>query len=101
MYRLIENRASPREVYAAELVREKLVTQEEVQAYYNNAVAVLEADTTGLKEFKEPQARTYQEYYYLSRVKPPGTSADRAPPHTHTMFDAAQSPYCVKPSAAR
>lgn len=77
MYRIIENRPSPREVYAAELVREKVLTQEEVQAYYNNAVAALEEGTKGLQEFKEPQPHVYQEYYDLSRVNPPVTKVDR------------------------
>lgn len=77
MYRIIENRPSPREVYAAELVREKVLTQEEVQAYYNNAVAALEEGTKGLQEFKEPQPRVYQEYYDLSRVNPPVTKVAR------------------------
>jgi multifunctional 2-oxoglutarate metabolism enzyme len=77
MYRIIENRASPREVYAAALVRGKVLAQEQVQAYYDSAVAALEEGTTGLKEFKEPQPPVYKDYYDLSRVNPPVTKADR------------------------
>ncbi len=79
MYKLIEQRNSPREVYAQQLLREKVITREEAQALYDNAMAQLDEGTQGLTtDFAEPQVTlVYDETLDLALAEPPRTAVER------------------------
>lgn len=78
MYKLIAGRISPREVYAQQLLRQKVVEPTDTQIYFDQAMDVLEEQTTDLKEVEAPPATLeYGEYTDFSRVKPPQTAVER------------------------
>jgi 2-oxoglutarate dehydrogenase E1 component len=78
MYKVIENRRSPREVYAQQLLREKVITREDAQQYYDQEMSQLEAGTEGLKDLPEPTVSLDQDLSLeLAREEPPNTAADR------------------------
>ncbi|MGB0386076.1 MAG: multifunctional oxoglutarate decarboxylase/oxoglutarate dehydrogenase thiamine pyrophosphate-binding subunit/dihydrolipoyllysine-residue succinyltransferase subunit [Ardenticatenaceae bacterium] len=78
MYKLIEKRVSPREVYAKTLLRQKVITQSDAQRSFDQAIDVLEEGTKGLEGLTLPKATfEYGEYTDLSRVNPPHTAVAR------------------------
>ncbi|MDQ4076108.1 MAG: multifunctional oxoglutarate decarboxylase/oxoglutarate dehydrogenase thiamine pyrophosphate-binding subunit/dihydrolipoyllysine-residue succinyltransferase subunit [Chloroflexota bacterium] len=78
MYKLIEKRNSPREVYAQQLLREGVIAQEDAQEMYDSAMEQLEAGTQGLTELPEPEVDLeYDESLDLALGEPPQTAVDQ------------------------
>jgi len=78
MYKLINERVSPREVYAQKLLREKVIAQTDAQRYFDEAMVALEEGTKHIDELNIPQGTLeYGRYTDFSRVKPPKTAVDR------------------------
>ncbi|MGH2541419.1 MAG: multifunctional oxoglutarate decarboxylase/oxoglutarate dehydrogenase thiamine pyrophosphate-binding subunit/dihydrolipoyllysine-residue succinyltransferase subunit, partial [Ardenticatenaceae bacterium] len=77
MYKLIEQRNSPREVYAQQLLRDEVISQQDAQEMYDRAMQQLEAGTEGLSELPEPKVTLERdETLDLADDEPPQTTVD-------------------------
>ena len=78
MYKLIEKRVSPREVYAQQLLRQKVIKATDAQNYFDKAMQMLEEGTKELGELHIPKGSLeYGQYTDYSRVNPPHTAVDK------------------------
>jgi multifunctional 2-oxoglutarate metabolism enzyme len=78
MYKVIEQRKSPRELYAQTLLRNGVIKQEDAQADYDEAMETLERGTEGLGELPEPQVSLERDLdLECAQGDPPATGVDR------------------------
>ncbi len=77
MYKLIERRNSPREVYAQQLLREKVISRADAQEMYDHAMAQLEEGTQGVAELSPPEVNLeYDATLDLTKGEPPETAVE-------------------------